>query len=44
LTQTRPVSANEPPVPTAPEQQANEKTAATTLANLATESSPSSVF
>ncbi|OAP15235.1 hypothetical protein AXX17_AT1G39800 [Arabidopsis thaliana] len=44
LTQTRPVRANEPPVATAPEQQANEKTAAATLANLATESSPSSVF
>ncbi|AAF63105.1 Hypothetical protein [Arabidopsis thaliana] len=44
LTQTRPVSANEPPVATAPEQQANEKTVAATLANLATESSPSSVF
>ena len=44
-TQTRPVSANEPPVATAPEQQANEETAAAAaLANLATGSSPSSVF
>ncbi|KAL9310054.1 putative GDSL lipase/esterase, SGNH hydrolase superfamily [Arabidopsis thaliana] len=42
-TQTRPVSANEPPVATAPDQQANEETAAAAaLANLATGSSPSS--
>ncbi|CAD5314482.1 unnamed protein product [Arabidopsis thaliana] len=44
-TQTGPASANEAPVATAPEQQvANEETAAATLANLATRSSPSSIF
>ena len=44
-TQTGPASANEAPVATAPEQQvANEETAAATLDNLATGSSPSSIF